>query len=66
MIHKFKVQRQLIEEVELEVEYPDGTDLGEIFHGSRQVAKDAAGWKVILVDRPEYVESSVDFTELLK
>ena len=62
MIHKFKAQRQIIEEIELEVEYPDGTDPGEIFHDSRIVASEADGWKVVLVDRPEYVETNVNFS----
>lgn len=61
MKHKFRIQRKIIEELELEVEYPDNTPPNEILHDVRLIASKSDGWEVILVDRPEIVESDVDF-----
>lgn len=61
VIHKFRIQRKLIEELELTVEYPDNMSSNDILHDVRLLASKSDGWEVILVDRPEVVESDVNF-----
>lgn len=65
MKHKFKMQRTLVEEIELEVEIPDGSKPEDVYHSIRQIAKDQQGWEVVLVDRPEFVKSSFDLGPIL-
>ena len=62
MIHKFKMQRSKLEEVELEIEYPAGTSEAEMEHRSRlALAKTPvnwSGWKLYSTYDMKYVDST--------
>lgn len=62
MKHTFKFQRQITEELQLTIDYPNDADAWDIFVDSLQTASQSKDWKQVLVDKPEHVESSVNFT----